>query len=81
MNVFRAVFPNQVISCFGDVPWSLRSPGRFMCYVCFLAVHEGKPFSLGKLKKFMKKTLWQTLCVSITERYHFWYYFEINKEI
>jgi len=62
MAVVRAMFPDRLISRWGDVPWSPRSPDLSMCDF-FLwgylksGVYEGKPRTLEELKGAIRKKI------------------------
>ena len=63
MALVRAVFPDRLISRFGDVSWPSRSPDLSMCDYFFLwgcfksRVYEGKPRTLEELKGAIRKQI------------------------
>ena len=62
MTAVRAVFPNHVISRFGDLRWPPRSPDLSMCDFYLwgflkLRVYAGKPRTLGELKTAIRENI------------------------
>ena len=63
MAVVRVMFPDRLISRFGDIPWPPRSPDLSMCVFFFLwgylksRVYERKPRTLEELKGAIRKQI------------------------